>query len=129
MAKSFRSQSTPIRQLLGAQATKRQLRTAITECCPSCLHVATHAVDPSAAGTTALVLCPEPHSGDVSDNGLLEINQDLRVATARMRTGGPERLQDGRRPTDASQMAASVGRAFLCGRSAPCRSKPMGGRR
>ena len=78
VAKSFRSQSTPIRQLLGAQATKRQLRTAITECCPSCLHVATHAVDPSAAGTTALVLCPEPHSGDVSDNGLLEINGSTR---------------------------------------------------
>jgi CHAT domain-containing protein len=77
VAASFRSQAEPVRQLLSGQATERQFRAAIAECCPGCLHIATHTVGPDASpdGATALALCPGPQSAGADNDGLLEISE------------------------------------------------------
>jgi CHAT domain-containing protein len=115
VAESFRSQARPVRQLLGAQATKRQFRAAIAECRPGCLHVATHAValDLSAGGATALVLCPGSESAEADDDGLLKLSEiymlplrgcELAVLSACRTTAGR---------SVPREMAMTVARAFL----------------
>jgi CHAT domain-containing protein len=113
-AKSFRSAARPVRQLLGTEATESRFRAAIAQCCPACLHVATHTVEPdsSPGGVRALLLSPGP-KGAGDDDGLLEIHEicTLPLRGCELAVLSACKTADGRGVP--REMAMSTARAFL----------------